>query len=109
MLPVSIPTWHLKKSGGGLMLTEAQFYLRIFEEVLKDYSVEDNQHIIYNSADLAEFMKKNFDIVSDEEDMSNEAYEKRSNTHEQIQFTLRGFVQAMGKKVGIDLKFMPEN
>jgi tetrahydromethanopterin S-methyltransferase subunit G len=90
------------------MLTEPQFYLRVLEELLKYNSLENDQHLLYDSDDLAEYMEKKFGVVNDDDD-SNEAFEKQHAAIEQIELTLKGFVQAMGKKVGIDLKFMENN
>lgn len=87
------------------MLTEPQFYLRVLEEFLKYNSIENDQHLLYESDDLAEYLEEKFGIVNDPDDDGHEAFEKQHAAVEQIEMTLKGFVQAMGKKVGIDLKF----
>lgn len=90
------------------MLTEPQFYLRVLEELLKYNSLENDQHLLYDTEDLAEYMEQKFGVVNDEED-DPDLFEKQQAALEQIESTLKGFVQAMGKKVGIDLKFMEDN
>lgn len=90
------------------MLTEPQFYLRVLEELLKYNSLENDQQILYDSDDISEYMEKKFGIVNDNQDDSHETFEKNYAVIQQIELTIKGFVQAMGKKVGIDLKFMEQ-
>ncbi len=92
------------------MLTEPQFYLRVLEELLKYNPLGNDQHLLYESADLAEYMQKNFGIPNednddDDDDDNPNNFDKKNASIEQIEMTICGFVQAMGKKVGIDLKF----
>jgi len=82
------------------MLTDAQFYLRILEEIIKEHGSLCLDSV-RESEDLAEYLEKRLGVKhSDEDDGESEL-----KAGEQIELTLRGFIQALGKRSGIDLKF----
>lgn len=88
------------------MLTDAQFHLRVIEELLKYNSLEDESHILFGCDDLSEYMAEKFGIKDDEDDDSHDAFEKQHAAVEHIRLAIEGFVQAIGKRAGIDLKFL---
>lgn len=90
------------------MLTDAQFHLRVLEELLKYNSLQNETHLLFEQDDLCEYMKGKFDVSQDEDDDSPDSFDKQHDAVEKIELTIQGFVQALGQRAGIDLKFMQE-
>jgi hypothetical protein len=90
------------------MLTDAQFHLRVLEELLKYNSIQNETHLLFEADDLREYMKHRYGVVPDDEDDDHDSFEKQHDAVEQIELTVHGFVQALGHRAGIDLKFMQD-
>jgi len=84
------------------MLTEPQFYMRVLEELLRTNSPCYDG--LAECDDLKEFMDHHFKIKHEDEDDGD----SQDKAMQHIELTLQGFVQALGKRVGIDLKFVPD-
>lgn len=80
------------------VLTDAQFYLRLLEEIVKNADLDVEA---YNDIDdLNEYMVHTLGVKPYEED-SGESVIAASET---IRNTLFGLVQALGEKVGVQTK-----
>ena len=82
------------------MLTDTQFYLRILEEVLKDNRI--SAYYLTEFDDLKEYATAKLGLKDDEEDGGESMYA----ASRQVNLTMEGFLQALGKRAGIDLKFL---
>ena len=90
------------------MLTDAQFHLRVLEELLKYNSLQNDTHLLFEQDDLREYMKGRFNVSQDEDDDSPDSFDKQHAAVEQVELTIHGFVQTLGQRAGIDLKLMED-
>ena len=80
------------------MLTDAQFYVRCLELLLRD-SMPDYDELA-EEADLREYMESTFQVKPEEEDEGM----SMSVAETQVRLTLNGLIAALGRRVGIDIK-----
>ena len=87
-----------------MLLTEPQFYLRVLEEIIMSNGLPCCDTLM-ESTDLREFLEAKFALKNEEEDDGKSMHQAM----ERVGLTIQGFIQAMGRKVGIDLKFIPQD
>jgi hypothetical protein len=85
------------------MLTDAQFYLRVLEETLTRHGIPCCDELM-EADDLREYLEQKLGVKDDEQDDGASG----DKAWDHVNLTLQGFVQTLGKRAGIDLKFIPE-
>jgi hypothetical protein len=73
--------------------------------MLKYNSLENDQHLLFESEDLAEYMEKKFGVVSNDGVDDFLCFDKQQEAVCQIDSTIKGLLHSIGTKVNIDLKF----